>query len=307
MEAAATEASGPLDATPNVTGAGDPEKKKTEAKEAAIYADQKAKVKAKIYDKEEEVSVEDLVKHYQKERAADLKFQKAAEIERKAKESEKKLADYQKKLKENFWEVAQESGYDPDEIAEQRLLKKLEFEMMNEDQKRSYKLQKELDEEKARTKFYAEQEAKQKEELAKAETEKLKLSQIQEIDTTLTEVLKEKGLKPNPAILENVAQYMLAHLTSEKGNKDITAKEALEYVLAQSEKDFLSRIEATKVEDLLTKLPKTYVDAIRKYFVDQVTSGTVKPQKVTPTTQAAKKPTKISTDDFFDKLEQKFA
>ena len=307
MEAQATEASGPIDATPDVTGSGDPDRKKTEQKEAAIYADHKAKVKAKIYDKEEEVSVEDLVKHYQKERAADEKFRKAAEIERKAKDSEKKLAEYQKRIKENFWEVAQESGFDPDEIAEQRLLKKLEFEMMNGDQKKAYKLQKELEDEKARTKFYTEQEEKRKEEVAKAESEQLKLSQIQEIDTTLTDVLKEKGMKPNPAILESVAQYMLAHLTSEKGNKNITAKEALEYVLNQTEKDFLGRIEATKVEDLLTKLPKTYVDAIRKYFVDQVTSGTVKPQKVQSTAPAAKKPTKISTDDFFDKLEQKFA
>ncbi len=304
MEAqAATEASPVIhDATPDKSGAG-------EGKQSTVspQVDLKAKVKAKIYDKEEEVSIEDLVKTYQTERAAQKKFERAAEIERKAKEVERQHADLKKKLKDNFWDVAKENGYDPDEIAEQRLLKKLEFEMMNDDQKKAFKLQKDLEEREAKIKFYEQEENTRKEQLAKQQTEALKLQHIQEIDDTLAKVLKERNLKPSPAILESVAQYMLAHLNSEKGNKDITALEALEYVLGQSEKEFLARIEATPTEELIKKLPKATLDAIRKHFVNQVTSGQVKPQKADSTPRnGAKKQYKGSTDSFFDKLEQKF-
>lgn len=289
------------DATPDKSGAG-------EKKESPVspQIDMKAKVKAKVYDKEEEVSVEDLVKTYQTERAAHKKFEKAAEIERKAKETERKFADYQKRLKENFWEVAQEAGYDPDEIAEQRLLKKIEYEMLNPDQKKALKLQKDIEERDSKLKFYEQEETTRKEQLAKQQHEALKSQQIQEIDDTLSKVLKERGLKPSPAILENVAQYMLAHLSSEKGNKNISATEALEYVLGQSEKDFIARIEATPVEDFVKMLPKATLDAIRKHFVNQVTSGSQKPVKTSTPSNGTKKPYRGTTDDFFNKLEQKY-
>ena len=62
-----------------------------------------------------------------------------------------------------------------------------------------------------------------------------------------------------------------------------------------------------EVEKFIEKLPKATLDAIRKHFVNQVTSGTARPQKSpTSSRKGAEKSYKGTTDSFFDKLEQKF-
>ncbi len=309
MEAAvATSNASPavIDATPDSSGGGKLPEEKSPQQTPAF--DLKQKIKAKVNDKEEEVSVEELLKTYQLERAATQKFQKASEIEKNARKLAAEHQTLQKRLKENVWEVLEEQGIDPDEIAEKRLLKKLEFDMMSPEQKEVYKLRREGAEREARLKAYEQFHKDREEHLAREQAEQLKLEQINKIDTELSEAIAAKGLKATPAMLESAAQYMLAHLNSESGNKDITLTEALEYVLKSSETEFKARLEGTPIEKLVEILPKGTLDAIRKHFVNQVTSGTVKPTKSGSTTppRMANGRFKGTTDDFFNRLEQKF-
>jgi len=267
--------------------------------------DMKAKLKAKVYDKEEEVTVEDLLKTYQKERAADEKFRRASEIERKYREMEAKHKEFEETITKNPWKLLEDRGINADEVAERRLLQKMQWEMMSDEQKAAEKTRQENETLKAKAKWYEEQETLREKELAERQREDIKLKHVQEIDSTLSGALKERGMKPTPAVLESVAQYMLAHLNSDGGKKDITPVEALDWVIKQSESDFFSRLEGYDVNTLMDRLSGDFKDAIRKWYVGQVTNGTSKP-KAAPSTPPKAKVTRQRTDDFFKKLEQKY-
>lgn len=262
-------------------------------------------LKKKKNDREEDVSVEDLIRHYQKEKAADEKFRKSAEIEKKLAAMEAQREKDLAMLKSDPWAVLKEQGLDPDELAEMRLLDKIKLESMDEHERRAHDLGLENQTLKEKAEKWEAQQKEHKERLETEHKNKLKLQQVQSIDKDLTETLQERGLKPTPQVLESVAQHMLAHLTQKGGNKNITVKESLDFVLKQQDTDFYSRVESEDIGAFMQKLSPARRDAIRKYYVNQVTNGQ-SPQKREPTRSRTAEAKRGSTDSFFNNLEKKF-
>jgi hypothetical protein len=278
---------------------------KAPEREAAPSVDLKAKVKAKINDKEEDVTVEDLIRTYQKERAADEKFRKAAEVEKRLAALEQEREREAAMLKQDPWAVLKERGLDPDELAEKRLLEKIRLESMSESERKAHDLEQENMTLKEKAEQWERQQKEQQERLAQQQKNELKLKQVQRIDTELTSELRERGLKPTPQVLEAVAQHMLAHLTHKGGNHNITVRESLEHVLKQHDDDFYGRVESEEIDRLMQRLSPKKRDALRKWFVNQVTHGR-SPQQQTATPKRAQGVKRGSTDSFFDNISKKF-
>jgi len=300
------------DATPHPTGgrteeAKEPRKGAEAEKEAVKQAaiDLKAKVKAKINDREEELSIEDLIKGYQTGKASDEKFQEAKKIQNEIKELREQRERELALLKQDPWAVLKEQGLDPDELAERRLLEKIRLESMDPNERRAHDLEQENLTLKERAEKWEAQQKEQQERLEQERKDKLKYEQVQSIDKELTQTLHERGLKPTPQVLEAVAQHMLAHLTTKGGNHNITAKEALDFVLEQQESDFSGRLEGEDIEALMNRLSPKRRDAIRKWFVSQVTNGQTTGRSQ-PTQPRAAKSKSMSTDDFFKNMETKY-
>lgn len=299
------------DATPEPNG----EKKRDDRKgaetkaasdKAEALADLKAKVKAKINDKEEDVTVEELLRTYQKERAADEKFRKAAELEKRLQTLEREREQQEALLKNDPWALLKDRGLDPDELAEKRLLEKIKLESMDPHERRAYDLEQENMTLKEKAEKWEREQKERQEMLAQQQKNELKLKQVQTIDRDLTETLKERGLKPTPQVLEAVAQHMLAHLTQKGGNHGITVKDALDYVLKQQDDDFFGRLESEEIDRLMEKLSPKRRDALRRWFVDQVSGKNPQRSNATPSKRAQKN-TRGSTDSFFANIEKKLA
>jgi hypothetical protein len=294
-------ATNPVDATPATSGAG-------EVKEESPKLDLKTKVKAKVNEQDEDVSIEELVRHYQKERAADARFRKAAEIEKRSQEIERKLkAEEERKAlyKQNPWKFFEENELDADKLAEQRLLKKIEMEMMSPAERKAWQLEQENLKLKSTLEQTESERKSEQERLAQEATERLKSEQISTIDNDFTSAVQELGIKPTPALLESVAQYMLAHLNSDGGKHDITAKEALEHVVAQQKNDMFDLVQGMSVDDFMNAVKPEFRESIRKFFLKQVKN--TEPRQSVSTKESARQKKPTSTDDFFKSLEQKFA
>ena len=89
-----------------------------DATAAVPQSQEQKRHKLKIYDQEEEYTEEEVLKMAQKSRAADYKFNKAAELD-------KARASWLETAKKNPWVVFDELGLNADELAEARLMEKL--------------------------------------------------------------------------------------------------------------------------------------------------------------------------------------
>ena len=292
------------DPVPETSGAGEAKSRENVKQETAP---QPRKERVKVNDREEEVDIEELKRHYQKERAADEKFRRAAEIEKRAQDYERRLKEREEReavYKQDPWKFFEENKLDPDKLAEQRLLKKLELEMMSPAERKAYDLEQEN--RKLKAEFEAAEAAKksEQEQLAKKQVESLKLEQISQIDNDFSTAVQELGIKATPALLESVAQLMLAHLSSDAGNKNITAKEALEHVLANQKRDMLDLVQGMSVDDFMGAVSPEFKESIRKFFLKQVKNS--EPRSYATTDKKATQKIK-STDTLFNKLDQKYA
>lgn len=291
--------SAPIDTTPANSGAGEV---KIEAKEPEI--DFKRKVKVKINDKEDDVTIEELQRHYQKERAADEKFRKAADQEKQLKKWQDEQEEKKKAYKANPWKAFEDLELDPDKFAEQRLLKKLELEMMSPSERRALELESENKHLRSQ-KELIDQKLREDQEKSDLEAkERVKSEQISAIDNDFSTAVQELNLKPTPALMESVAQYMLAHLNAEGGKHDISAKEALQFVVTQQKADMLELVQGMTPDDFMEAVKPEFRESIRKFFLKQVKN--TEPRQSASTNQAKPKRTN-STDDFFKELEQKLA
>jgi len=259
------------------------------------------KYRVKVYDQEQELTLEELKKDYELRQASHVRMQKAAESE---KQYNKLLKDFES----DPWKAFEQLKLDPDLMAEQRLLKKLEREMMSPEEKRIFEKEQSLTAREQQLKDYEDAKKEHDENLAKQQQEALTYKAIQEIDSDIGDVLRATGLKPTPRVVSRIAEIMLAHLDSEDGER-LGAEKAFGIVRSEMSEEMSEYLAALPPEQLVQTLPKSVLDAIRKYDLDKVrgTNPLKKAQSSnrTSTAPSAKDSRRMSTDDLFANLEKK--
>lgn len=261
------------------------------------------KHKVKVYDKEYEVTEDDLKKDWELRQASHVRMQKAAETQN---QFEKRMEGYKK----DPWALFNELGLDPDQVAEERLLKKLELQMMTPEQKKLYEREQLLTNRERQIAALEEEKKKYAEDLAKQEQEQLTYKAIQEIDQEIGDVLKASGLTPTPRVISRIAEIMLSHLDSSDGER-LSADKA--YGLARNEMmtEMAEYLGALPPDQLAQVIPKKVLDSLRKSDLDKV-RGTdpIKrgsSQNKFPSNQQARGKKTVNTDSFFKRLENKLS
>lgn len=280
----------------------------TAAPDAPEYT--KIKHKVKINGIEQDVDYADLVNRYQQEKAADEKFKSAAQIRDENAKKQREFEEYEK----DPWKFWQKRGIDPDEAAEQRLLKKIRDEREQNlqgkswdqlsDEEKAFSLdierRKRLDSEKRIEEMTAEQK--------KCLVKEAEAKAASEIDEEISAAIKEYGFKPTPAVIAQIAANMLAHL---EGGTGVSAKDVVKRThesVRSASKEYITSMTA---DELQAFLPKESLDGLRKAMTKSaLAQDPLRSRKDDSQTAPQSKPRAshgpTSTDDAFAQLDKRF-
>lgn len=226
---------------------------------------------------------------------------KAQEVAKLRKEIEAEKANIQTmfaNLKDNpkeFWNLAQQLGYDPEQIAEERVWEKIQYEKMSPEAKQAM-----LEKQRADA---AEQRLKDFE-----ESEKKKITQAQaqaaeaEIESDVLKVLELTKRKAEPALIRRVAEIYESYMLAKK------TKPSHEYVVNKlrdfRRQEFSEDLEGTDIEELMNTLPKGFISKFQDYLVSKARTKdlpTHTPSGSAPS-KAKQAPERVSIDNFFKNL-----
>lgn len=256
------------------------------------------KHKVKIDESEQEVDYDELVRGYQKGRAANERFQRASEMQ-------KAINGFIDRARQGDLDWVDEVGV-PDEQsrkwAEKRLLKHIEWEQMTPDQRELFQLRRKtetLEQEKKRL-----SDTQQQREMAALEHQA-----IQEIDTEISAAVKALGKSPSPRLVRRMAEQMMASLSEEDGQRmpaELAAKHAYRDLVTDTE-SLISELSPTEVLALLERAGKR--DLVRKAFVTEAVAQA--PMRAGNQAQSPKTPSqpgrlkRMTTDEWFTRLEKR--
>ncbi len=155
-------------------------------------------------------------------------------------------------------------------------------------------------------------------EQSKKEREAHELSLIEnqayaEIESDITQAVKELGhdVKVTPRLLRRIAERMLVHIGASDDPQDfrrVPAKEARDEVLSEGKALIPELLSVLPISEVLALLPKKVREAIRASDVEDAVSQM--PKRIREQTGQVEKPRKtkekrMSTDDFFQRMEKK--
>lgn len=261
------------------------------------------KRKIKVNGEEREITADQAIRDYQKYLAADEKFRSAAEMNKKAKSILEKYGGIEEAFNSGKFDVLL-NRIPKDklqEMAEDIVWEKMQYEQLSPEEKRIKELEAKVSEREK-----ADKEAKEEAEKERQAT--LNAQAVRYIDEQISNTFKDLGVKPTPRLVARMAQHMLAALDTEGSLLDgKSAYTRSRYDLRQDVPEYLSSLDT---KELLDVLPKEVVNAIRKHSVDEVVSQ-ARPARQNKDdnfkTTNRKSKLKMSTDDFFKKMDEQFA
>lgn len=252
------------------------------------------KYKIPVDGQEVEVDLEELKRGYSHARAANKRMQEAAQI-RKAEEARKARAA------RGDFDFFQELGASEEQMlkwAEQKLLKKIEFESMPESE-RNFVLEKQKRE--ALEKQLEDMTARERQQAEHAFMQKA----YADVDEQISKALQSYQGKRTPRLVRRVAEAMLANLESNR--EPMPSQKALQIAQKSLNEDVQEFLNIAPMSDLVKLFTKEQLNALRQVFVDEAKSY-VPAARQTPAQISERKQSsnKLGTDDFFQKLENKF-
>lgn len=255
------------------------------------------KVNGKVVNKRIDLSDENALKNeLQLSAAARQAMQEASNL--------KKL--YEKevyRLKQNPWEVLQELGMDPDELAELRIQQRIEEMKKSPEQLERERIQLELQE--------AREEARRlKEERESEQFEKLKEQAAVQIESEIEQALDaHKTLPKSRHIVKRIADSMLWAMNN--GYENVTAEDVMPLV-EKEWRDEMSRLMDDSPEDMLEQLiGQRNIERMRAKRLNSMNStgaknlSSVKSTASSVQKQEEQKREKIKQRDFFRQLGKK--
>ena len=240
-----------------------------EAKDAVKEAAKKYKLK--IEGQELEVDESELLKGYSMTKAANLRFEKAAEEKRRAEQERQEAIKLRDAMKANPFDVMKELGLDPRKVSEEFLIKQLEYEAMSPEAKKAMELEQKLkayEEKEARVKAEAEEKAKKEEEETRAK-EIAEMSQkiAKDYEVQFLDALEASKLPKTAAMVAKIAEKMDIALSQ---GYELPVKHAVKLV----EKDLIqykkSLIEGMSADELAEFLGDEPIKKLRKRDVEKV-------------------------------------
>jgi hypothetical protein len=260
--------------------------------------------KVKLVDREMEIPYEELISDYQQKASSQKRFQEAARIKKEVDEfvNALQLGDL-KRLK----------GVVPAEklreFAEQELLEYIQYEQMPEADKK--RLAAEMERDQYRRELEEKNESEKKAHLARIEEEAHRELDL-ELSTAIKDLKTELGIDPKKPVeawfVDHIARLMLAHLEADETASRMPAKEATNKAWKGVEETVRSYLDALPPQKVVDMLPLHIRDAIRKNDVGDAVSQIQKKirDKQTEDRPVSKKDRKESTDDFFERLSNRF-
>lgn len=259
------------------------------------------KLKLKLDGQDAEMTLEEVLKNTALNKVITKRGQEASETKKQAQQQLDALAHFLTYARENkgaLWELAEKLGHNPDEIAEERVWQKLQYEKMSPAEKEAHELkqkysalQKQLEE--AQMKEKSEQEI-----VAQKQAE-------EEVQTDVEEVLKLLNKKPTPRLVARIAEVLHSSISSlgKKPSYRIVADK----IRASLHQDLTEYLSAQDIAALVEagEIPEKFLSQLSQY---QVRKASKKLPGSTPSTKAAskepasKKPEKIGINEFFKKL-----
>lgn len=261
------------------------------------------KRKIKVNGEEREITADEAIRDYQKYLAADEKFRSAAEMNKRAKSIMERYGGLEEALNTGKYDVLLNRipKEQLEDIAEQIVWEKMQYEQLSPEEKRIKELEARVEQKEAEEKRAKEQaEARRKAELnAKA---------VQDIDNQIANTFKDLGVKPTPRLVARMAQHMLANLDT--SGQILEGKDAYKRSMHDLRQDVPDYLTTLDTNELLSVLPKEVVNAIRKQSIDEVVSQAPparQNKKDDFKTTKTRSKLKMSTDDFFKKMDERFA
>lgn len=289
------------------------EKTTTEPPSAAAPPDfRKLKHKVRVEDKDDEVDYDELVRGYQKARASDQRFQTAKQMMREV-----------EAFKKDPFAALKSAGVDKAQIkqmAEQLLLEEIEWEALSPAEQRAIKAEHEAKSVKE------ELEKRTKAEKAK-EREAAETQAVAEIDEEIGQALKAMGRRPTPRLVARITETLIADyerqlqaLRAEHGEElpedaysrlqRMPADRAVKHVQREYVSDIAEYLASLPIDEVRKVLPKELLDGLRQADVAQVLAqdpaGSRKPKAEQPPRQSREKAKRMSSDEYFKKLEEKW-
>jgi len=242
-----------------------------------------------------EVDYDELRRGYSHAKAANQRFQRAAEIEKSAKERQS-LADSMLKRFENPKDalgvlVEKFGKKEAKQYLEDFLVEEMEYEALPESERRARELEK-------KTKTLEEQLAEERREKQDAYKAQIEAKAHKDLDVEVGQALLKLGRNPTPRMVIAVVDEMI--LQGQMHKRRFSAEEALPHFQRNQEANALEWLSGLEPGEAMKKLPKAFLDAMRQHEVQQVL-GDKQRRRSQPLAQAkAVEPDKkLGLDDWF--------
>lgn len=298
----------PANSNPTETGGpeGGTAEQKPAASERVLFNGQEMEIdsflksrkhRVKVDGKEAEVDFDELVKGYTHGAAANARMREAAEARKEleaARQRERQILESMRNP-DSIFEMAQKQGIDIDSYMHDRVLKKMQYEMMSPEERASYERDRKLEQYEARDRKEAE--ARQK-----AELDRMRQHAVTELETNILAHLEKQGGNVSPAVVGRAVDAMIAAM---QAGQEISIEEAFKRASGWFERERKSIFDA-EIRAMLEKgeVPKELAEAVRKK--DMAALRREPPKRTAPEAQAQKMSPENSVDDFFNSLEKRY-
>lgn len=267
------------------------EELKTQIKELK----KKFKLKVDGEDVEEEIDLgneEEVTKKLQLAKAAQKRMQETAKLKRD-------IESFFKALNENPEEVLEKMGLDLDGLSEKRINKKLEEMQKSPEQKEKEKIMRELEKlRKEKEKSDADKQA--------AEMARLQDQYAMQIETQITDALKNSKLPKSPYVVKRIADSLMFAM---KNGYDVSVKDILPNIEKQIVGEINNMFEIMPEEVMEQIIGQQNLNRLRKRRVSKGKTAVETAKDIKSTAEAnkakvddGKEKPKISYKDFFKNL-----
>lgn len=243
--------------------------------EAKAKAEEKRKEKirlqwkAKIDGAEEDVDLdEDTIKRdYQKWRGSDKRFEEAKKIYEDANKKDREVTELLQLMRTRPDLVLQQLGLNPDELAEQRLIEKMKYEMLSPDARRAFEAEQKLAQYDA---YMAEQQRMQEANVTQQEYQKA----TQSIQAMILEGLKSGALANTPDAIARVATRMLA---GDEQRNPIAPEDAVKGAKQAALQEFQHYTRQMDGKELASWLGEENLKKVREFDLGRIRQTAPKP------------------------------
>jgi hypothetical protein len=253
-----------------------------------------AKHKVKVDGQEMEVDYDTLLKDYQTSKAAQQRFNEAAQTRKQAEEILQLFKQDPRKALTH-----PSIGVDLNSFAQQILAEQIEEAMLSPEQREARDMKKKLS-------IYEQQEQQQRERVKAEQEEQLRVTAESELSSTVMTALQSGGLPNTPATVTRIATYM--YQAYQQGF-EATPEQIINHVKNGYMDDVKTLLGSSPEETLLAILGPDVVNKIVKSQLNKVKKGQAKqlalPTTLTERNQPNAKPARMSREEYFESLKKK--